>query len=237
MRDDLARHGWSQPKISVVWNGVDPDRYDPQKCRSEDAQKLRDKYGIPKGWNMLLFLGRLTWVKGTVNLLQAMPDVLKEYPKTKLVILGKGEEQRGLLETADRLGIRDNVIFRFDFVPEDERILHYAAADLCVFPSVYEPFGIVSLEAMSMAKPLVVGAHGVVGFKEQVVSSGPDQNGLHINGEDSTDIAWGIKEALRDPKRAKEWGDNGRKRVLQYFTWRKAAEQTIEIYQSLAGST
>lgn len=236
MRDDLARHGWSQPKISVVWNGVDPDRYDPQKCQSEDTQKLRDKYGIPKDWNMLLFLGRLTWVKSTVNLLQAMPDVLKEYPKTKLVVLGKGEEQRGLLETADRLGIRDNVIFRFDFVPEDERIMHYAAADLCVFPSVYEPFGIVSLEAMSMAKPLVVGAHGVVGFREQVVSAGPDQNGLHINGEDSADIAWGIKEALRDPKRAKEWGDNGRKRVLQYFTWRKAAEQTIEIYQSLAES-
>jgi glycosyltransferase involved in cell wall biosynthesis len=237
MRDDLARHGWSQPKISVVWNGVDPDRYDPQKCRPEDSQRLRDKYGIPKDWNMLLFLGRLTWVKSTVNLLQAMPAVLKEYSKTKLVILGKGEEQRGLVETADRLGIRDNVIFRFDFVPEDERIMHYAAADLCVFPSVYEPFGIVSLEAMSMAKPLVVGAQGVVGFREQVVSAGPDQNGLHINGEDSADIAWGIKEALRDPKRAKEWGDNGRKRVLQYFTWRKAAEQTIQIYQSLAESS
>jgi glycosyltransferase involved in cell wall biosynthesis len=135
------------------------------------------------------------------------------------------------------LGIRDNVIFRFDFVPEDERIMHYAAADLCVFPSVYEPFGIVSLEAMSMAKPLVVGAQGVVGFREQVVSAGPDQNGLHINGEDSADITWGIKEALRDPQRTKEWGDNGRKRVLQYFTWRKAAEQTIQIYQSLAESS
>ncbi|MGF3521538.1 MAG: glycosyltransferase, partial [Candidatus Bathyarchaeia archaeon] len=76
---------------------------------------------------------------------------------------------------------------RFDFVSEDERILHYAAADLCVFPSIYEPFGIVSLEAMAMEKPLVVGARGVVGFREQVINSGTDQNGIHINGEDPAD--------------------------------------------------
>lgn len=60
---------------------------------------------------------------------------------------------------------------------------------MAVFPSVYEPFGIVSLEAMSMGKPVVVGAGGVVGFREQVVSSGPEQNGVHINGNDPRDIA------------------------------------------------
>ncbi|MEM3551951.1 MAG: glycosyltransferase, partial [Candidatus Bathyarchaeia archaeon] len=88
-------------------------------------------------------------------------------------------------------------------------------------------------EAMAMAKPVVVGAHGVVGFREQVVSSGSDQNGIHVNGEDPADIAWGIKETLKDPQNAKTWGENGRKRVLQYFTWRKTAEQTLEIYQAL----
>jgi glycosyltransferase involved in cell wall biosynthesis len=118
-------------------------------------------------------------------------------------------------------------------VPEPERIAYYAAADMCVFPSTYEPFGIVSLEAMSMAKPVVVGANGVVGFKEQVVSSGADQNGVHVNGNDPADIAWGLKEVLKDPDRAKRWGENGRKRVLQYFTWRKAAQQTLDVYESL----
>ncbi|RLI11376.1 glycosyltransferase family 1 protein [Candidatus Bathyarchaeota archaeon] len=233
MRDDLTRHGWSQSKISVVWNGVDPERYNPKECREEDVEKIREKYGIPKDWKMLLFLGRLTWVKSVRNLLQAMPMVFSEYPKTKLVILGKGEEQRDIVETAERLGIKDKIIYRFEFVPEDERILHYAAADLCIFPSVYEPFGIVSLEAMSMAKPVVVGAQGVVGFREQVVSSGPDQNGVHVNGGDPADIAWGIKEVLKDSERAKRWGENGRKRVLEFFTWRKAAEQTLEIYKTL----
>ena len=233
MRDDLTRHGWSRSKISVVWNGVDPERYNPKECREEDVEKIREKYGIPKDWKMLLFLGRLTWVKSVRNLLQAMPMVFSEYPKTKLVILGKGEEQRDIVETAERLGIKDKIVYRFEFVPEDERILHYAAADLCIFPSVYEPFGIVSLEAMSMAKPVVVGAQGVVGFREQVVSSGPDQNGVHVNGGDPADIAWGIKEVLKDSERAKRWGENGRKRVLEFFTWRKAAEQTLEIYKML----
>jgi glycogen(starch) synthase len=237
MREDLILHGWSAEKISVVWNGVDPKRYDPTKYAAEDIKRIRDKYGIKDDESMLFFLGRLTWVKGVRNLIQAMPTILREYPKTKLVILGRGEEQKDIDETAARLGIKDNVICRFDFVPEEERILHYAAADICIFPSVYEPFGIVSLEAMAMAKPVVVGARGVVGFREQVISSGPDQTGIHVNGESPADIAWGVKEVLKDPEKAKMWGKNGRQRVLQYFTWNQVAEQTLQIYKSLQSSS
>jgi glycogen(starch) synthase len=234
MRDDLVRHGWPEAKISVVWNGVDPERYDPANVDAEAVRKVREKYNIPEDGCMLLFLGRLTWVKGVRNLIQAMPSILKEYPKTKLVILGKGEEQSDIVEMAGRLGVKDNITCNFQFVPEEDRIAHYAAADACVFPSIYEPFGIVSLEAMSMAKPIVVGAQGVVGFREQVMPTGEEQNGVHINGNDPSDIAWGIKEVLKDPERAKKWGENGRKRVIQYFTWRKAAEQTLQIYEQMS---
>jgi len=233
MREDLVRHGWPAGKTSVVWNGVDPERYDPSLVKLGDVEKARERHGIPKDGDMILFIGRLTWVKGVRNLVQAMPQILKDHPKSKLVILGKGEEQKDITELANRLGVGDNVVTRFEFVPEPDRIAHYAAADVCVFPSTYEPFGIVSLEAMSLAKPVVVGAQGVVGFKEQVVSSGPDQNGVHVNGNNAADIAWGINEVLKDPERAKQWGENGRKRVIQYFTWRKAAEQTSQIYESL----
>jgi glycosyltransferase involved in cell wall biosynthesis len=233
MQEDLTRHGWPKSKISVVWNGVDPEHYNPRNCRAEDVTAIRDRYGIKPDEKMVLFLGRLTWVKGVTNLVQAMPTVLSEYPNTKLVILGKGEQQNDIVETANRLGISEKVACKFEFVPEKERILHYAAADVCIFPSTYEPFGIVSLEAMSMAKPIIVGAQGVVGFREQAVPSGPDQNGVHINGGNPTDIAWGIKETLCDPDRAKKWGENGRKRVLQYFTWREAAKQTLQIYETL----
>jgi glycosyltransferase involved in cell wall biosynthesis len=233
MQRDLARHGWAPSKVSVVWNGVDPKRYNMQNCKQEDIAAIREKYCIAQDCNILLFVGRLSWVKGVRNLLLAMPYVLKEYPNTKLVILGKGEEQKDIVETAERLNIKNNIAYRFDFVPESERILHYAASDVCIFPSTYEPFGIVCLEAMAMEKPVVVGARGVVGFREQVLSSGPNQNGVHVNAEDPLDIAWGIKQTLKNPEKARNWGENGRKRVLEYFTWRKVADETIKIYKSL----
>lgn len=233
MQEDLARHGWPKSKISVIWNGVDPRHYSPKNCEPEEVDVVRNKYGIKADEKMILFCGRLTWVKGVRNLVQAMPMVSEEYPDAKLVILGKGEQQNDIIETASRLGVSNKVACRFEFVPEKERILHYAASDVCIFPSTYEPFGIVSLEAMAMAKPLIVGAQGVVGFREQVVAAGPDQNGLHVNGGSPADISWGIKEALSDPYRAKRWGENGRRRVLQYFTWRKAAEQTLQTYEVL----
>ncbi|HLN46288.1 MAG TPA: glycosyltransferase family 4 protein [Candidatus Sulfotelmatobacter sp.] len=233
MQQDLVKHGWQQSKISPVWNGVDAEKYNPTKIKKQDVAAIRQRYGVPDNWNMLLFVGRLNWVKGVRNLVLGMPSVLREYPNTKLIILGKGEEESDLLETANRLGIANNIVTRFDFVPENERILHYAAADACVFPSVYEPFGIVSLEAMSLEKPVVVGARGVVGFREQVISDGTDQNGVHVNGDDPSDIAWGIKQILKDPDKARNWGENGRKRVLDVFTWRKVAEETLRIYESV----
>jgi glycogen synthase len=233
MQEDLVRHGWPKSKINVIWNGVDPDYYNPRNSKAEEIEKVRNMYGIKPDEKMILFLGRLTWVKGVTNLVQAMPTVLAEYPDTKLVILGKGEQQNDIVETANRLGISEKVACRFEFVPEKERILHYAAADACIFPSTYEPFGIVSLEAMAMEKPIIVGAQGTVGFREQVIPAGPDQNGVHVNGSNPADIAWGIKEVLSDPERAKKWGINGRKRVLQYFTWREVAEQTLRVYNTM----
>jgi glycosyltransferase involved in cell wall biosynthesis len=73
MRDDLVRHGWPAEKISVVWNGVDPERYNPAIVRKEAVRRIREKYNIPDDGFMLLFIGRLTWVKGVRNLIQAMP--------------------------------------------------------------------------------------------------------------------------------------------------------------------
>jgi glycosyltransferase involved in cell wall biosynthesis len=233
MKDDLQVHSWPADKIRVVWNGVDPDVYDPSAISQQDRESLRARYGIGSDENMILFVGRLVHIKGVEELVQAMPHILSEFPKTKLVILGKGELEGVLQNLVRDLGLSDRVILRTEFVSERERILHYAAADVCVFPSLYEPFGIVSLEAMAMERPVVVGARGVVGFREQVIPSGENQCGMHVDGSNPLDIAWGVKEVLRDPDRARRMGRNGRRRVLEEFTWQRAAEKTLEVYSQL----
>ena len=87
-----------------------------------------------------------------------------------------------------------------------------------------------------MGKACVVGARGVVGFREQVVPSGEGQTGLHVDGGSAGDIAWGVIEALRDVDRLREWGGNGRKRVQSTFTWKHAAEKTLAVYEGVKAS-
>lgn len=232
MKEFLISLGYPGNKIEVVYNGCDTEKYNPKKVKKSSVEKLRQKYKI-NDEKVILYVGRLVWVKGVQNLVAAMSEVLKEYPKTKLIILGKGEEYNDLIHLAQKLGIYGkNVLIRSEWVSEEERIAHYALSDLCVFPSISEPFGIVSLEAMSMQKPIVVGAHGVSGLKEQVISSGENKTGIHVNGEDAHDIAWGIKEILKSNDAVK-WGKNGRERVIKNFTVDIAAKRTLSIYESL----
>jgi len=235
MKADLTNHAWNESKINVVWNGVNPDKYDPRKISEKETQAIRRKYKIGDNEKMVLFVGRLTQIKGAMELVRGMTEVHKVNPKAKLVVLGIGEQEYEMRNLVNSLGLTQSVILQFEFISEEERIQHYAASDLCVFPSTYEPFGIVSLEAMSMAKPVVVGARGVVGFSEQVIPNGPQKCGLHVNGGDPNDIAWGINEALQDADEAKTWGQNGRKRVLSTFTWDKAVADTLKIYQRALG--
>jgi glycogen(starch) synthase len=176
-------------------------------------------------------LGRLVGVKGVDKLIMAMSHVLTKLPKTKLVIVGVGDLQEYLTNLTRTLRLEEYVKFRFDFIPEEERILHYAACDIAVFPSHYEPFGIVALEAMSMEKPVVVGASGVSGMREIVICRGEDQCGYHIDPNNPSDIAWGILNALENSGKREWLGKNGRKRVLSEFTWNIIAEKTLELYE------
>lgn len=232
MKDFLVTANYPKDKINVVYNGCDPKKYDPKKVDEELVKKLKANYGIKDKDKVIFFIGRLTWVKGTQNLVKAMPSVLKEFPNTKLVIVGIGEEQGILNSLTESLGLKDKVIVRSTWLPDKEKLAHFGMADLCVFPSLSEPFGIVCLEGMSMGKPVIVGASGVNGFKEQIVPTGKDRCGTHVNGNSPEDIAWGIKETLRNPE-AKRWGENGRERVLKKFTWDIAARKTLDVYESL----
>ena len=86
-----------------------------------------------------------------------------------------------------------------------------------------------------MGKPVVVGATGVSGLREQVVPSGPDQTGFHVNPQDPNDIAWAVTNIFRDEELAKRLGENARKRVLQTFTWEEAASSLIRVYEEACG--
>ncbi|MDI6798409.1 MAG: glycosyltransferase family 4 protein [Candidatus Aenigmarchaeota archaeon] len=233
MKEYLASLGYPANKITVCYNGCDPEKYDPANVDKRKLEELRKKYEIKPDEKVILFVGRLTWVKGVYNLVHAMPSILKDFPDTKLIILGKGEQYGDLIAHIQKHDIADKVNIRSEWVDESERITHYALADLCVFPSISEPFGIVSLEAMAMEKAVVVGAAGVSGLREQVIPSGENKTGVHVNGENPEDIAWGVKEILKNFEEAKKWGKNGRKRVLKEFTWDIAAEKTLSIYESL----
>jgi glycosyltransferase involved in cell wall biosynthesis len=233
MKEELTKLGFPKDKIQVCYNGVDPQKYNPEEIDKEQIKKVREFYGIKDDELMILFIGRLVGVKGVDKLIMAMPHILQKAPKARLVIVGLGDLQEYLVNLVRITKMDSYVKFRFDFVPEEERILHYAACDVAVFPSLYEPFGIVALEAMSMEKPVVVGAAGVSGMREIVICCGEEQCGYHVNPSDPSDIAWGINNALETPEKMKWLGKNGRRRVLSEFTWDKVTEKTLEVYDKI----
>lgn len=233
MKDELIKLGFPKDRIQVCYNGVDPQKYNPETVDAEQIKKVRDLYDIKDDELMILFIGRLVGVKGVDRLIMAMPHILQKTPKAKLVILGLGDLQDYLVNLVKTMRLHDYVKLHFEFVPEEERILHYAACDVAVFPSLYEPFGIVVLEAMSMERPVVVGAAGISGMREIVICCGEEQCGFHIDPSNPSDIAWGITSALENPEKRKWLGKNGRRRVLEEFTWDKIAEKTIALYEQI----
>jgi len=237
MKGHLISLGYEPSKIRAVPNGVDHEKYDPtrEEFSEENLKRFREKIGVGDD-PMILFVGRLTWVKGVVPLVKAMPEVLEEVPDAKLVILGVGDQEESIDEIIENNDLNDNVITRYEFVDEEERLMYYASCDLSVFPSKYEPFGIVCTEAMSMGKPVVVGAKGISGFKEQVVPTGPNRCGAHVDPESPNDIANFVKEILSDDELREKMGENARERVLENYTLDSIAEETLDIYDHLIES-
>jgi len=230
MRDELVKLGYPEQKIRVVYNGVDAGKYRPDLYTEEEIRAFREKIGVGDS-PMLFFVGRLTWVKGADTLTMAMKEIVKAVPGAKLVIVGKGEQESMLKQIVSSGGLEGNVLFNFSYVPEEERLKYYAACDVAVFPSKYEPFGIVSLEAMAMGKAVIVGATGTSGFREQVIPFGPNICGFHINPHDPGDVAKFAIMLLKDPELRKDMGINARRRVLESFTWDISASNTLRVYE------
>jgi glycosyltransferase involved in cell wall biosynthesis len=227
MREELNRLQFPPQKIRVVWNGVDEKKYDISKYPAKERAKCRQKFGIPAEGKVMLFTGRLTWVKGIDSLIRAMSMIAPQVPGVTLAVLGTGEMFEDLKNEAARLGVEKNVVFINRWVDEKDRLSLYACADLVCAPSRYEPFGIVSLEGMAMGKPVLVGNGGL---REAAIEG---QHGLYCDPNDPHNIAEQALKMLLDPEMSARFGENGRRRVEQYFTWDKVAKDTVSVYQSL----
>ncbi|MEM2969344.1 MAG: glycosyltransferase family 4 protein [Candidatus Bathyarchaeia archaeon] len=228
MRNWLVALGYPSEKLHVVYEGCNHEIYDPSKIESEKVDALRRLYGIQSDENVILYMGKLERNKKIDKLIHALPLVCSEFPNTKLVIVGKGEIYSGLVSLASRLNITERVIIRNGWLYTEEKLSHYGLATICIFPSFLGSFENAMLEAMAMKIPIIASWH----FNE-IIEQGSNQCGLLINGGNPIDIAKGIKEVFANKERARKWGENGRRKVLERFTLENTLQAITHLYSKL----
>ncbi len=208
-------------KIDIIYNGVNWHKFDFDFPPAE-AAAFRQQFASPHE-KIIMFVGRGVREKGCQVLIDAFPRVRLVYPNCKLVIAGGGYRQH-LMDQARALGVWEQVFFT-GFMPDESLLRLYRVADVACFPSLYEPFGIVALEAMAAHCPVVVSDAG--GLKE-VVEHGVTGLQTWLNNPDS--LSWGLLHMILNPQQAHEMAGNAFNRVESTFNWALIAAQTAEVY-------
>ncbi len=240
IKQQLESFGWDATKISVVHHGYEDTVLQGVLERAatdtETQRLLKRDLGLGPATKVLLFAGRLITHKGVDTLLRAMPLVIKKHSDVKLVLVGSGEAnyQQLMQSTIHTLGIEAHVHAYFEQMPQEAVMQHYCLADVCIFPSVYEPFGFVALEAMSLAKPVVLGC----GFPE--VIRAPQNCGYtdapvsaFSDSDNAMALAECINRLLEAPEEAKQLGERAQAYVKQQFRWHKTSTQTLQVYEQI----
>jgi glycogen synthase len=209
-------------RVTVIPNGIDPRELRP----AGDLQALRREFAEPHE-KLVLFVGRLVYEKGFQLALDALPSVLKGVQDVRFLVAGSGTHEAELKEQAQRLGLSDHGSF-LGWIGDD--VLHslYRIADLCVVPSIYEPFGLVALEAMASGCPCIVADTG--GLRE-VVPVG-ERVGLRFNGGDAEHLGVMIERLLVDEPLRERLVTEASEHVLS-FDWDDIAQRTRGIYGEL----
>jgi glycogen synthase len=202
--------------IAVIHNGIDLDTWRPASAKDTlRAYEISDDY--------ILFLGRTSRQKGMTHLLDAMEYV---DPGVRLVCCTSAPDTPEVeKEIAARVAKQKRVLWINTMLREDQAMELYTNASLFVCPSVYEPFGIINLEAMACETPVVASAVG--GIQEVVV---PGETGLLVPPADPRALAEAINKLLRDRRLARKMGKAGRLRVEKYFSWASIAKKTKDMY-------
>ena len=221
MKGELQRlFGLPYEKINVIpnginltnFNGVDRD-YDFRRQYAMDNEKI------------ILYVGRLVYEKGVQHLISAMPKILENYHDAKLIIAGKGGMLDELKGQAEAMGLSNKVYFT-GYLNSKQVQKMYKCADVAVFPSTYEPFGIVALEAMLAGVPTVVSD---IGGLNEIVDHGV--NGMKSYAGNSNSIADSVISLLYDKQLAANISKKAKQKVKEEFNWNKIAQDTHYIYE------
>jgi starch synthase len=225
-------------KVRVIHNGIDLQQY-----RKNPAVDALVKRGVDPDKPFVLFVGRITRQKGIIHLVNAIPKI---DPAIQVVLCAGapdtpeiGQEMAEGVEAVSKG--RPGVIWIREMLPREDVIQFYSHAAVFCCPSVYEPFGIINLEAMACETAVVASAVG--GIPEVVV---PGETGLLVDlklkqgtfdpidpAKFSADLAAAINRVALDPGLREEFGRNGRRRVEDHFSWTAIAQRTLDLYRSL----
>lgn len=226
-------------KIHVIHNGIDPDEYH----RIEAPDVLR-KHGVNPDVPFVLFVGRITRQKGIIHLVRAIEQM---NPGFQIVLCAGAPDTPEILAEMEAAVAaaqvkRGGIVWIQSMLPVQEKIAMYSHADVFCCPSIYEPFGIINLEAMACETAVVASAVG--GIKEVVV---PYETGIlvpldqqHESPFEATDparfakdLAEGVNSLMADPEKRRLMGLAGRKRAVERFSWTSIAERTKALYETL----
>ncbi len=239
-RNDVLRcfPGVDPAKVRVIHNGIDLQQY--RKDLNVDALVQR---GVDPAKPYVLFVGRVTRQKGIIHLVNAIPQI---DPAIQVVLCAGAPDTpeigREMAEGVEAASVgRPGVIWIREMLPREDVIQFYSNAAVFCCPSVYEPFGIINLEAMACETAVVASAVG--GIPEVVV---PEETGVLVDlalkpgtiepmdaARFSADLAQAINRVALDKDLREKFGKNGRRRVEDHFSWTAIAQRTLDLYRSL----
>ena len=215
--------GVAENRVEVIYNGVAP----AQTVTDEEAQQCKAELGISGCYPVLGVVGSLYPVKGHRFLLEAMPEIIRRWPKARLLVIGRGELEVALKEQVAQLAIGAHIHF-LGMRQDVPRLL--SVLDAFVLPSLSEGLSLALLEAMASGKPVVA---TLVGGNPELIDHG--QTGFLVQPEDARDLAANLVKLLSDPGMMQQFGRQAAERVRQYFSMGQMVDRYRDLYaRSLA---
>jgi glycogen(starch) synthase len=226
MREQVAEiFDVPRERIAVIWNGIDPEDLQPRA--EPELQRLRAQFAAP-GEKLVLLIGRLVYEKGFQLALDALPGLIERVGNVRFLVAGSGTHEQELRQQAEELVLMKHGTF-LGWMGDDTLHSLYRIADVCVVPSIYEPFGLVALEAMASGCPCIVADTG--GLREVVPH---EEAGLRFTASDPASLVDMVERVFRDRDLRERLIAEATEHVRR-FDWTDVAERTTELYGELAG--